>query len=97
MRVCVATSKQLRSRMAQSIELQWKRPNSIEYPKVWHTFKAKDVNSDNLVEYRIEDLTESKYEDALAMLVEYFCRDEPTCQAYGMIKCDVALLTKVIL
>lgn len=73
--------------MSKSIELEWKRPFSVYYPKVWHTFKAKDVNSDNLVEYRIEDLTEAKYDDALAMLVEYFCRDEPTCQAYGAINC----------
>lgn len=69
--------------MADSVELKWKRPHSAEYPKVWHKFTAKDVDSDNLVEYRIEDLTESKYEASLAMMVEYFCRDEPTCAAYG--------------
>lgn len=83
--------------MAKPIELEWKRPFSVYYPKVWHTFKAKDVNSDDIVEYRIEDLTEAKYDDALAMMVEYFCRDEPTCQAYGMIYFWWILLTKVIL
>lgn len=70
--------------MADNFELQWKRPYSVGYPKVWHKFTAKDVDSDKLVEYRIEDLTESKYEESLAMMVEYFCRDEPTCAAYGM-------------
>lgn len=63
--------------------LKWKRPESSEYPKVWHTFTARDSVSDRFVEYRIEDLTESKSEEASKMMVQYFCDGEPLCIAYG--------------
>lgn len=71
--------------MDKDIELKWKRPKSSEFPKVWHTFMAKDVESTELVEYRIQDLPESRKEEALNCMVQYFCKDEPLCQAYGML------------
>lgn len=69
--------------MSDDKQLWWKRPDDIEYPKIWHTFKAKDIDSDDLVEYRIEDLAENQFEDALDFVTEIFCKDEPICQAYG--------------
>lgn len=69
--------------MTEDIELKWKRPKSSEFPKVWHTFKAKDVESAELVEYRIQDLPESRADEALNCMIQYFCKDEPLCQAYG--------------
>lgn len=70
--------------MCEISELKWKRPESSDYPKVWHTFKAKDIHSDESVEYRIEDLPESRYEEAIAMMAQYFCGDDPLWEAYGM-------------
>lgn len=64
-------------------KLLWKRPQSCEFPKVWHTFTAKDIDSENLVDYRIEDLTESRYEEALSLMAQCFAKDEPLCESYG--------------
>lgn len=49
----------------------WKRPDHIEYPKVWLTFQAKDLNSDNLVEYRIQDVPENRFEDVIKHKTEF--------------------------
>lgn len=65
------------------IEIQWKRPSSVEYPKIWRTFKAHDLNSNELVEYRIQDLPESQFEDAIEHMVKHFIRDEPMNEAFG--------------
>lgn len=65
------------------INLKWKRPDSVEYPKVWHRFQARDLNSDKLVEYRIEDLVESRAEEAYSHMKENYLADEPVSQALG--------------
>lgn len=65
------------------VDSEWKRPESSEFPKIWHTFKARDIDSDNLVEYRIQDLPESRFDEAVRMMSSAFCRDEPICEAYG--------------
>lgn len=69
--------------MDDSIEFKWKRPISSKFPKIWHTFTAKDVDSEELVEYRIEDLSVDKSEEVLKLLVQYFCGGEPLCIALG--------------
>lgn len=67
----------------KALNLAWKRPKSSEFPKVWHTFKAKDIGSDELVEYRVQDLPESRFEDALDFMVPILSKSEPLCEAYG--------------
>lgn len=52
--------------------LQWKRPETIEYPKIWYTFKARDLNNDNLVEYRIQDLALDRVDDLYEHLIKNF-------------------------
>lgn len=69
--------------MRKIIESEWKRPESSEYPKIWHTFKARDIDSNDLVEYRIQDLPESRFAEAIKMMSTAFCRDEPITGAYG--------------
>lgn len=64
-------------------KLIWTRPKTSEYPKVWSTFKARDLDSDELVEYRVQDLPESRFEDAINHMVENFFLDEPITQALG--------------
>lgn len=62
---------------ADGISLKWKRPESSEYPKVWHRFSARDLNSDKIVEYRIEDLCRERANDAYNHMKENYFRDEP--------------------
>lgn len=72
--------------MVEIIGLKWKRPVS-EYPKIWSAFEAKNIDNEHFVKYRIEDLPESRFEDALEVMASIFCKDEPLCEAYGMLKC----------
>lgn len=70
--------------MAESYALIWKRPESSCYPKVWRNFQAKDVDSDGLIDYSVEDLPESKFQEVIPILIEYFCKEAPLWNAYGM-------------
>lgn len=65
------------------INLKWRRPKSVKYPKVWLTFMGRDLDTDNLVEYRIEDVTESNAENVLKHMKAYFIHDEPISRALG--------------
>lgn len=74
--------------MAENIiEMKWKRPKTIEYPKVWSRFKARDFNSDKLVEYRIEDLTDDRAEEAYQHMRDNYLAGEPVTVALGKIYC----------
>lgn len=70
--------------MEETIKLKWTRPELMDFPKIWHTFKAKDTDSDELIEYRIQDIPDSRKEEAVHCMVQQFSRDEPLCDAYGM-------------
>lgn len=61
--------------------LKWKRPDTNDYPKVWYKFKARDVDSDNFVDYRIQDLPLDRVDDLFEHLIESFLPDEPAAQA----------------
>ncbi|XP_031621398.1 uncharacterized protein LOC116339578 [Contarinia nasturtii] len=63
-----------------NVVLKWKRPETIEFPKVWHTFKAKDLNTDELVEYRIQDLPTNRVEDVFEHMMANYIQDEPISQ-----------------
>uniref|UniRef100_A0A182Y8Q0 N-acetyltransferase domain-containing protein n=1 Tax=Anopheles stephensi TaxID=30069 RepID=A0A182Y8Q0_ANOST len=65
--------------------MSWKRPDNVPYPSVWHTFQAKDTESDQLVTYRVQDLPEDRFEEAIAHMMEYFVYDEPTCRAKNIV------------
>lgn len=59
----------------------WTRPANVPYPSVWHTFRAKDVDSDQLVNYVVQDLPEERFEEAIGHMLGIFIHDEPTCEA----------------
>ncbi|XP_055310798.1 uncharacterized protein LOC129573781 [Sitodiplosis mosellana] len=87
--------------MTEKLELIWNRPESSEYPKVWCTFKASDINTDAVVEYRIQDLPESRIQDGIDFMAQHFCSDEPICEALEVSKDidaieDFKLLWKLI-
>lgn len=73
------------------ILLEWKRSQSLEFPKVWHTFKARDLDSDELVEYRIQDIPESRISDVLDHMCKNYIADEPVSQALGTIQNHISL------
>lgn len=62
--------------------VNWKRPKSSDYPKVWHYFEVKK-NSGDIEKYRIQDLPISRTEDALEFLINDFCKEEPLNKAYS--------------
>lgn len=65
------------------LSLKWKRPDSVEYPKVWHTFMARDTDSDDLVEYRIQDLPPERANDAYEHMLGNYILDEPVGEVLG--------------
>ncbi|XP_058452607.1 uncharacterized protein LOC131431112 [Malaya genurostris] len=70
--------------------MSWVRPEQPTIPTVWYTFQAKNVDSDRLVNYRVEDLTEDRYEDVVRHMSEHFLTDEPLCQSKNVFEDEVA-------
>lgn len=66
--------------------LEWKRPSEVPYPVIWKTFKALDLDKQHEVEYRIQDLPESMYEDAIKHMLENYLRDEPIANCWSKFK-----------
>lgn len=66
------------------IKLNWTRSKTAKYPKIWHTFQARDLDSEKLIEYRIQDLPESRFEDAINHLQAFYLKYEPVAQALGI-------------
>lgn len=54
------------------------------YPNVWCTFEAPDDHGD-LVQYRIQDLPEDRFEDGIEHMRANFLLDEPLCRARDMV------------
>lgn len=69
----------------------WKRPENIPYPSVWLKFKAKDLESENLVEYRVQDLPEDRFDEAIEYMTKKFLPDEPMCRSTLLAKDQVSV------
>lgn len=65
------------------IKLNWTRPKTLKYPTIWRAFEARDLDSDKIIEYRIQDIPESRYEDAINHLETSYLKYEPVSQALG--------------
>lgn len=50
----------------------WTRPSRMLYPNVWLKFKAKDLFTNELVEYTIKDLPEERFDDAIEIMAKGF-------------------------
>lgn len=70
------------------------RPASLKFPTVYATFKAKDKDSNNEVEYMIQDLPEDYFEEALNLLVNVFLPDEALYSCSG-VSADAAAIKEV--
>lgn len=70
---------------------KFERPKNLEFPKVYHTFQAKDVDSDNLVTYRVQDLPEEYYEKALELMKNYQLPEETLAASKKLVESEDAL------
>lgn len=48
------------------------RPNTINYPFIYHTFEARDLHSNKLVKYRVEDYPRDRYEEGVQYMIQHF-------------------------
>jgi len=55
------------------------RPESLSFPQIYHTFKAKSKAGDEIAEYRVQDLPEEHYEQVVKLMVKHFIPDEALC------------------
>lgn len=56
-----------------------RRPPNLPYPNEWLSFQALSEDGEALVQYRIQDLPPSRFEDAVKHMTKYFLSDEPIC------------------
>lgn len=68
-----------------ALKLSWTRPADIPYPMTWTTFKAKDVDTDDLVDYEIRDLTMDRFDESFDILTNDYLRNEPMNMAMSTI------------
>lgn len=70
----------------------WLRPENIDYPQTYSRFQALDCDSvDKLVEYRIEDLQEDRFEDAVNIIRDKHLVDEPMKSSKGVRDCPISV------
>lgn len=70
----------------------WTRPESLTYPMIYATFRALDSkDGGDLVEYRIQDLPEERFEDAVAIIKDKHLIDEPMKSSKGVRDCPVSV------
>lgn len=71
--------------MSEEKSLQWVRSFDVApYPNVWEEFEAKESkDSDKLVKYRIQDLPEDRFDDALQHMLDNYLVDEPISVSFG--------------
>ncbi|XP_037039526.1 uncharacterized protein LOC119076713 [Bradysia coprophila] len=67
------------------MESLWSRPTEkVSFPKIWSEFTEKESkNSERLVKYRIQDLPDDRFDDAIQHLMEYFLLDAPRSKFFG--------------
>lgn len=70
--------------LCSKMQLSWRRPSNVPFPCTWHTFKAKDVDSDGLVDYTVEDLPEERNDEAIQHMIEYYLHGEPLAKSKGL-------------
>lgn len=69
--------------MSVAPKLAWNRPSTVSFPQIWRIFVGRDVNTDDMIEYRIQDLPVERIEDAVQHMLKNYLKDEPISQALG--------------
>lgn len=75
---------QLISKFSCSNMSKFVRPETLPFPEIFHKFKAKDKNSDDIIEYRVQDLPEDSFESALDLIAKHFVTHETFCVCKGI-------------
>lgn len=55
----------------------WLRPSTVRFPVQYHKFVTVDCDTNKLVEYRVEDIPESRFDEACRFMVRHFVPFEP--------------------
>lgn len=65
--------------------MSYARPTDlVPFPNVWMEFVAKESKiSENLVKYRIQDLPEDRFDEAIEYIAKYFLPDGAITQIFG--------------
>jgi hypothetical protein len=70
----------------------WTRPENLTYPMIYATFQALDSeDGGDLIEYRIQDLPEERFEDAVAIIKDKHLIDEPMKSSKGVRDCPISV------
>jgi hypothetical protein len=64
---------------------------SLNYPKVYHKFRAFDLDGKTKVEYRIEDFPRDRFAEGVAFNMNHFFTHEPMSKTRNIIKDAVAV------
>lgn len=62
---------------------KFERPEDSRYPVVHYKFMAKNLQGDELVEYRVQDLTQEITDKAVEFWMKHFLTEETMCHAAG--------------
>lgn len=69
---------------------KYERAKDSLYPQVYHTFMAKGRESDELVEYCVQDLTDDHAKKAVEMILTFLTPEETFQRAVKMAENDLA-------
>lgn len=58
-----------------------------KFLKTYSIFKAKDINNESIIEYKIQDIPEDRFDDAIRMLIEA-TKEEPLCASRNVYEND---------
>jgi hypothetical protein len=75
-RADVACSETFSATMMTEVP-HWKRPSHLGFPTIYYTFVANDKNGNKLVQYKVADIPEERYEEACRFMVKHFVPSEP--------------------
>jgi hypothetical protein len=63
-----------------------KRVEGFKFPQIYHTFKAKDKDSDQLINYHVQDAPKDRFEEIVDFMVRDFLPYEAMCESKGVPK-----------
>lgn len=76
--------------------MKFTRPTNLLFPTTYRRFQAKDKDSNEIIEYRIQDLLEEDYEIGIDMMISEYCPEESFNRCRGVSNSPEALAEKRI-
>lgn len=71
--------------------VEFKRPASLPFPTVWHTFTARDIDSDEMVTYTVEDIPKERFDEVVEFYKVHFLPFEPKTKLLNILGDEVSL------